>query len=271
MASMQKLAGLMRRAIEKYDMIQPGDRIAIGISGGKDSMALLMGLHQLRTYIGIPYEIVGLTLDPCFSGVQTDYSPIAALCEQLGVEYICKRTEIGQIVFDRRAESNPCSLCARMRRACLCDEALAAGCNKIALGHHFDDAIETFIMNLFEEGRVASFQPVTYLSRKQVTMIRPMVMAETAAPTASAPRSGFARWTRSTADLKSACTARWREDTFRDFKKEGTGGPLLFDLPLRRALRPSGPKRFCRGWWPLPPLICRAERLQVGTGAASSA
>ena len=86
MASMQKLAGLMRRAIEKYDMIQPGDRIAIGISGGKDSMALLMGLHQLRTYIGIPYEIVGLTLDPCFSGVQTDYSPIAALCEQLGVE-----------------------------------------------------------------------------------------------------------------------------------------------------------------------------------------
>ena len=174
MASMQKLAGLMRRAIEKYDMIQPGDRIAIGISGGKDSMALLMGLHQLRTYIGIPYEIVGLTLDPCFSGVQTDYSPIAALCEQLGVEYICKRTEIGQIVFDRRAESNPCSLCARMRRACLCDEALAAGCNKIALGHHFDDAIETFIMNLFEEGRVASFQPVTYLSRKQVTMIRPI-------------------------------------------------------------------------------------------------
>lgn len=107
MASMQKLAGLMRRAIEKYDMIQPGDRIAIGISGGKDSMALLMGLHQLRTYIGIPYEIVGLTLDPCFSGVQTDYSPIAALCERLGVEYICKRTEIGQIVFDRRAESQP--------------------------------------------------------------------------------------------------------------------------------------------------------------------
>ena len=109
MASMQKLAGLMRRAIEKYDMIQPGDRIAIGISGGKDSMALLMGLHQLRTYIGIPYEIVGLTLDPCFSGVQTDYSPIAALCEQLGVEYICKRTEIGQIVFDRRPTPAACA------------------------------------------------------------------------------------------------------------------------------------------------------------------
>ena len=191
MASMQKLAGLMQRAIEKYDMIQPGDRIAIGISGGKDSMALLMGLHQLRTYIGIPYEIVGLTLDPCFSGVQTDYSPIAALCEQLGVEYICKRTEIGQIVFDRRAESNPCSLCARMRRACLCDEALAAGCNKIALGHHFDDAIETFIMNLFEEGRVASFQPVTYLSRKQVTMIRPMVMAEESLISAAVHHEGL--------------------------------------------------------------------------------
>ena len=191
MASMQKLAGLMRRAIEKYDMIQPGDRIAVGISGGKDSLALLMGLHQLRAYIGIPYEVVGLTLDPCFGGVQTDYSPIAALCDQLGVEYICKRTEIGQIVFDRRAESNPCSLCARMRRACLCDEALAARCNKIALGHHFDDAIETFIMNLFEEGRVASFQPVTYLSRKQVTVIRPMVMAEESLISAAVHHEGL--------------------------------------------------------------------------------
>lgn len=178
MGAMQKLAGLMRRAIEKYDMIQPGDRIAVGVSGGKDSLALLVGLVQLRDYIGIPYEVVAITLDPCFGGVQTDYSPVAQLCEKLGVEYVLKRTEIGQIIFDVRNESNPCSLCARMRRGCLHDAAKENNCNKIALGHHYDDAIETFIMNLFQEGRIGCFQPVTYLSRKDLTMIRPMVMAE---------------------------------------------------------------------------------------------
>lgn len=178
MGAMQKLAGLMRRAIEKYDMIQPGDRIAVGVSGGKDSVALLVGLAKLKEYIGIDYEIVAITLDPCFNGVETDYSLIAKLCEELGIPYVLKRTEIGQIVFDVRNESNPCSLCARMRRGCLHDVAKENGCNKIALGHHYDDAIETFIMNLFQEGRVGCFQPVTYLSRKDLTMIRPMVMAE---------------------------------------------------------------------------------------------
>lgn len=178
MAAMQKLAGLMRRAIEKYDMIQPGDRIAVGVSGGKDSLALLVGLVKLRSYVGIPYEVVAITLDPSFNGVQTDYSPVAKLCEELGVPYVLKRTEIGQIIFDVRNESNPCSLCARMRRGCLHDAAKENNCNKIALGHHYDDAIETFIMNLFQEGRIGCFQPVTYLSRKDLTMIRPMVMAE---------------------------------------------------------------------------------------------
>lgn len=186
MGAMQKLAGLMRRAIEKYDMIQPGDRIAVGVSGGKDSLALLVGLVQLRDYIGIPYEVVAITLDPCFGGVQTDYSPVAQLCEKLGVEYVLKRTEIGQIIFDVRNESNPCSLCARMRRGCLHDAAKENNCNKIALGHHYDDAIETFIMNLFQEGRIGCFQPVTYLSRKDLTMIRPMVMAEESLVSAAA-------------------------------------------------------------------------------------
>ena len=107
MGAMQKLAGLMRRAIEKYDMIQPGDRIAVGVSGGKDSVALLVGLAKLKEYIGIDYEIVAITLDPCFNGVETDYSPISKLCEELGIPYVLKRTEIGQIVFDVRNESNP--------------------------------------------------------------------------------------------------------------------------------------------------------------------
>ena len=244
MASMQKLAGLMRRAIEKYDMIQPGDRIAIGISGGKDSMALLMGLHQLRTYIGIPYEIVGLTLDPCFSGVQTDYSPIAALCEQLGVEYICKRTEIGQIVFDRRAESNPCSLCARMRRACLCDEALAAGCNKIALGHHFDDAIETFYMNLWREGRIGCFSPVTELSDRGLTLIRPLLLATEQEVRTAVKESGFPI-------VKSRCPAdgvTTREDT-KDFVRERCRTDRAFRQKTLHALQESG----IDGWRPLHP------------------
>lgn len=191
MSSMQKLAGLMRRAIEKYDMIQPGDRIAVGVSGGKDSVALLVGLTKLREYIGIPFEVVAVTLDPCFGGVQTDYSPMEKLCEELGVEYVLKRTEIGQIIFDVRNESNPCSLCARMRRGCLHDAAKENNCNKIALGHHYDDAIETFIMNLFQEGRIGCFQPVTYLSRKDLTMIRPMVMAEESLISAAVHHEGY--------------------------------------------------------------------------------
>ncbi len=191
MGAMQKLAGLMRRAIEKYDMIQPNDRIAVGVSGGKDSVALLVGLCKLREYIGIPYEVVAITLDPCFGGVETDYTSIAQLCEQLGVPYVLKRTEIGQIIFDVRNESNPCSLCARMRRGCLHDAAKENNCNKIALGHHYDDAIETFIMNLFQEGRVGCFQPVTYLSRKDLTMIRPMVMAEESMISAAVRHEGL--------------------------------------------------------------------------------
>ena len=175
---MQKLIGLMRKAIQKYDMIQPGDRIAVGVSGGKDSVALLAGLAKLREFMGIPYEIIAITLDYRFGGVDSDFSELRELCEQLNVEYIVKPTEIGQIIFDIRKESNPCSLCARMRRGCLHDAAKEYNCNKIALGHHYDDAVETFIMNLFNEGRVGCFQPVTYLSRKDLTLIRPMVLAE---------------------------------------------------------------------------------------------
>lgn len=175
---MQRLMGLMRRAIEKYDMIQSGDSIAIGVSGGKDSVALMVGLARLQKYIGIDYKLHAVTLDPMFDGVATDYTPIENLCKELAIPYTIKRTEIGHIIFDIREESNPCSLCARMRRGCLHDITKELGCNKIALGHHYDDAVETFIMNLFNEGRVGCFQPVTYLSRKDLTMIRPLLFAE---------------------------------------------------------------------------------------------
>ena len=174
---MQEIMGYIRRAVEEYRMIEDGDTVAVGVSGGKDSVALLAGLAGVRRFIGIDYEVVGLTLDPQFHGVPGDYSAIGDLCRELEVPYILKRTQIGEIVFDARQESNPCSLCARMRRGALHDAAKEAGCNKIALGHHYDDVIETFLMNLFNEGRVGCFAPKTYLSRKDLWMIRPLVFA----------------------------------------------------------------------------------------------
>ncbi len=174
---MQSMLGYMRKAIQEYQMIADGDRVAVGVSGGKDSVVLLAGLARLRSFIGIQYDVVAITLDPGFSGKRTDYGPIEALCQELGVPYIVKRTGIGEVIFDVRKETNPCSLCARMRRGALHDAAIEAGCNKIALGHHSDDATETLLMNLFREGRIGCFSPVTYLSRKDITMIRPMVLA----------------------------------------------------------------------------------------------
>ena len=167
----------MRKAINEFDLIQDGDRIAVGVSGGKDSLVLLEGLIRLKRFIGIDYSIVAITLDPQFNGVQGDYSSVAELCDREGVEYRLERTHIGEIVFDIRKETNPCSLCAKMRRGALHDTAIEMGCNKIALGHHYNDAVETFVMNLFTEGRIGCFSPKTYLSKKDITLIRPLVFA----------------------------------------------------------------------------------------------
>ena len=158
-------------------MIQDGDRIAVGVSGGKDSLVLLKGLIELRRFIGIDYDVVAITLDPRFGGVEGDYSSVAQMCSEAGVEYRLIPTDIGQIVFDIRKELNPCSLCAKLRRGALHNAAKDAGCNKIALGHHFDDAVETFMMNLLNEGRIGCFSPVTHLARCGLEQIRPMVMA----------------------------------------------------------------------------------------------
>ena len=174
---MQRLEGLMRKALQQYNMISAGDHIWIGVSGGKDSVALTIGLANLRNYFEHPFTITALTLDPCFGGVESDYTRLEQLFAKHNVPYVIKRSNIGRIVFDERAEQNPCALCAKMRRGLLHDTALELGCNKIALGHHLDDAIETFFMNLFREGRIGCFSPVTYLSRKQLTMIRPMLLA----------------------------------------------------------------------------------------------
>lgn len=167
----------MRSAVQDYNMIEEGDRIAVGLSGGKDSVALLVSLAKFREFYPKHFDIVALTLDMRFNNEDTDYSSLEELCRSLGVPYVIKRSELADIIFNVRKESNPCSLCARMRRGALHDMALENGCNKIALGHHLDDVAETFIMNLFNGGTVDCFSPVTYLSRKNLYMIRPMIYA----------------------------------------------------------------------------------------------
>ena len=169
---MQKLLGLMRRCIDDYDMIQEGDRIAVGVSGGKDSLVLLQLLAGLRKFFNKSFSLEAITID---MGLGMDYSPIRRLCEKLEVPYTIVKTEIAPIIFNHRKEKNPCSMCAKMRRGALNQAILERGFNKLALGHHYDDAVETFVMNLLFEGRIGCFQPVTNLDRTGIVQIRPML------------------------------------------------------------------------------------------------
>lgn len=174
---MQNLMSRMRAAMEKYNMIEEGDIVAVGVSGGKDSLALLYALSEMRRFYPVKYDVKAITADMRFFGEKTDFSEVTALCKKLGVEHIIRDTELYHIIFETRKEKNPCSLCARMRRGILHDMTKETGCTKLALGHHLDDAAETFMMNLLSGGRIECFRPVTYLSRKDLTMIRPMILA----------------------------------------------------------------------------------------------
>lgn len=178
---MTSLLAPMRAAIQTYDMIAPGDSIAVGVSGGKDSVALLAALARLRTFYPVDFSLTAITLDPCFEGRPGDYSPIEALCGKWNIPYILKRTGLWEVVFEQRRESNPCSLCARMRRGLLHRTAAEAGCRVVALGHHQDDAAETFWMNLTAGGTLGCFSPKSYLDRREITLIRPFVFIKEAA------------------------------------------------------------------------------------------
>lgn len=171
--ALNDFTGLIRRAVEDYGMIQDSDRVAVGVSGGKDSLVLLLALDRLRKYYPKQFELEAVTIELGFDGM--DFSPVAELCARLDVPYTCVKTDIKQIVFDVRKEDNPCSLCAKMRRGALSNLLRERGINKLALGHHFDDAVETFMMSLLFEGRLSCFQPVTYLDRTGVTQIRPLI------------------------------------------------------------------------------------------------
>lgn len=170
---MKKVLGCIRRACEDFHLIEDGDIVAVGVSGGKDSLLLLYALSLYRKFAPQRFEVKGLTLT---MGLEPfDTSKVAALCEKLGVEYIVRPTEISRIIFEERHEKNPCSLCAKMRRGALNDLAKECGCNKVALGHHRDDALETLLLCLLHEGRIHTFHPKSYLSKADLTVIRPMV------------------------------------------------------------------------------------------------
>lgn len=195
---MQKILGYMRKAIQHYGLISDGDRICVAVSGGKDSLVMLKGLILLKNFIGIDYEIIALTIDPYFNGIAGDYSQVTEICTEYGIEYHIIPTQIAEIVFDVRKEPNPCSLCARMRRGALYNSAEELGCNKIALGHNYDDVVETFIMNLFTEGRIGCFSPATYLENRNINIIRPLVLA---------PERDVKKASRNFSVVKSQCRA----------------------------------------------------------------
>lgn len=170
-----EFTGTVRRAVDDYAMISGGDRIAVGVSGGKDSMLLLAVLKHLQSFYPKHFELGAITIELGFEGM--DFAPVEAFCREEGIPYTCVKTDIKEVVFDVRKEDNPCSLCAKMRRGALNDTLRSLGMNKLALGHHFDDAVETFMMSLLFEGRLSCFRPVTYLDRSGVTQIRPLIYA----------------------------------------------------------------------------------------------
>ncbi len=173
---MQHILSLVRRCVEDYDMIEAGETVAVGVSGGKDSVLTLVALARLSRFYPKPFRVEAITINAGTPGM--DFSPIARLCEELEVPYHLVDVPIYEVVFLERKEKNPCSLCAKFRRGALSTEMNRLGISKIALGHHYDDAVETMLMSLFWEGRISCFQPVTYLDRTKVTQIRPLLYVQ---------------------------------------------------------------------------------------------
>lgn len=170
-----EFSGIVRKVVDDYALIRDGDRIAVGVSGGKDSMVLLAAMEHLQSYYPKQFYLEAVTVELGFEGM--DFTPVADYCEYAGIPYTRVKTDIKEIVFDVRNEENPCSLCSKMRKGAINDAIRERGINKLALGHHFDDAVETFTLSLLFEGRLSCFRPLTYLDRSGVTQIRPMIYA----------------------------------------------------------------------------------------------
>ena len=172
---MQRILSYVRKAIDDYNMIEDGDKIAVGLSGGKDSITLLMALKNLQIFYPKKFEVIAISINPGFEFFNSDF--LKTTCERIGVQYVEEKTHIKEIVFDIREEKNPCSLCANLRRGILNSVAIREGCNKIALGHNEDDVLETFFLNLLYGGNINTFAPTAYMDRSGITLIRPLIYA----------------------------------------------------------------------------------------------
>lgn len=170
---MQRILSYMRKTIETYELIEDGDKIAVGLSGGKDSFTLLMGLKALQRFYPKHFELIAITVNPGFEFFDSDF--LKQRCDEIGVPVVEEVSHIKEIVFDIRKEQNPCSLCANLRRGILNSVAIREGCNKIALGHNQDDALETFLLNFLYAGNLNTFAPISYMDRSKVTLIRPLI------------------------------------------------------------------------------------------------
>lgn len=173
---MQRILSTLRKAVEEFNMIDEKDKIAVGVSGGKDSLTLLLALKNLQIFYPKHFDIMAITIDPGFEEFNSTF--IDDFCNSNGIPLVIEHTSIKQIVFDEKNEKNPCSLCANLRRGILHSTAVQHGCNKIALGHNLDDALETFFLNLLYGGRIHTFSPKTYLDRSKITVIRPLIFTE---------------------------------------------------------------------------------------------
>ena len=237
---MQHILGQVRRCVEDYHMIDAGDTVAVAVSGGKDSLLTLTALARLRDFYPIPFQVEAITLETGTPGMSFD--AVAELCRELEVPYTRIHVPVYQIVFEERKEKNPCSLCAKLRRGALHTAAQELGCNKVALGHHLDDAVETFYMNLWREGRIGCFSPVTYLSQRDLTLIRPMLLATEHEVRCAVKEEDFPI-------VKSRCPADGvtvREQT-KDFVRERCRTDHAFRQKTLHALQESG----IDGWRPV--------------------
>ncbi|MCI9016217.1 MAG: tRNA 2-thiocytidine biosynthesis protein TtcA [Clostridia bacterium] len=234
---MQKILGYMRKAIEDYHMIEEGDKIAVGLSGGKDSITLLKGFKALQRFYPKKFDFIAISINPGFEFFDTCF--LKEICDDIGVSFFEEVSHIKEIVFDIRKEKNPCSLCANLRRGILNSSAIKNGCNKIALGHNEDDVLETFLLNLFYTGSISTFAPVSYMDRSNMTLIRPLIYA---------PEKDIRKFIRKNniEVMKKACPmdgASKRED-MKDFIKN-----MQLDIPHIRANLYGAIKRSnIKGW-----------------------
>ncbi|MCR5735366.1 MAG: tRNA 2-thiocytidine biosynthesis TtcA family protein [Lachnospiraceae bacterium] len=217
---LQQLLSYVRKAVDDYGMIKEGDHIAVGISGGKDSLTLLYALSHLRRFYPNHFELEAITVDLGFGNM--DFNAVSRLCEELNVRYTIEHTDIAKIIFEDRKESNPCSLCAKMRKGALNDAIKKLGCNKVAYAHHKDDVVDTMMMSLVYEGRFNTFAPVTYLDRTDLYVIRPLIYTDEADVIGFVNKYGLPV-------VKSACPAdgytkrQYVNDLINDINRQAPG------------------------------------------------